>query len=219
MVLNRKLCIVTGVLLTSLLPAVAIARDFGTLGAIFPIQEPSILETIMGRLTEMEDSGEMDILKDEMQDKTRAYAVRPRPVGGIGRTEIYRSYEVDLSITVSRDLADQNGQVFARAGTKVNPLDYSSYNQRLILIDGDDEDQVRFALSVAADEPVKIILVAGEPLTLTKSHDVQFWFDQEGVFANKFLLQNVPAVITRSYPNMLVEEIPVKKSKEDASDG
>lgn len=195
-------------LLACLAPAPALARDYGMLGTVFPVEEQSILETIMTRLETMDASGEMAALKSEMQNKTRDYALRPHPVGFVTTTETYRQFEIDLSVRVERDLADQNGVVFARAGTIINPLDYSTFSERIVMIDGDDPDQVAFALSIASEEPTKIILTSGAPLALTKEHGVLFWFDQKGVFARKFQIAHVPAVITRSYPMMLVEEIP-----------
>ena len=195
-------------LLACLAPAPALARDYGMLGAVFPVEEQSILETIMTRLRTMDASGEMAALKSEMQDKTREYAMRPHPVSFVSTAETYRQFEIDLSVRVERDLADHNGVIFARAGTIINPLDYSTFSKRIVMINGDDPDQVAFALSIASEEPTKIILTSGAPLALTEEHGVLFWFDQQGVFARKFQIAHVPAVITRSYPRMLVEEIP-----------
>lgn len=185
------------------------ADDFGYYGAVFPVIEPSLLDTIFARLGEMEDNGELDAMREEMQQTTRDYVRRPRPVEGLSLTQTYRQFEIDLSITVAQDIADHNGVVFARAGTRLNPLDHSRFNQRLVVIDGNDPDQVEFALGIAALEPTKIIIVNGDPLSLTSQHQVRFWFDQGGVFVQKFKILNVPAVITRSYPNMIVEEIPL----------
>lgn len=187
----------------------AYADDFGYYGAVFPVIEPSLLDTIFARLGEMEENGELDAMREEMQQTTRDYVARPTPVTGLGLSETYRQFEIDLSITVAQDIADHNGVVFARAGTRLNPLDHSRFNQRLVVIDGDDEQQVNFALGIAASEPTKIIIVNGDPLALTGAHQVRFWFDQGGVFVQKFQILNVPAVITRSYPNMIVEEIPL----------
>lgn len=195
-------------------PFGASAADYGYFGAVFPVIEPSLLDTINARLGEMDANGELDTMRDEMQATTRSYATRPRPVAMIGHTQDYRTYEVDLSITVAQDIADHNGVVFARAGTKINPLDHSRFQQRLVFIDGDVEEQVAFALSIAETEPTKIILINGEPLSLTQAHGRRFWFDQEGIISGKFLIANVPAVVTRSYPNMIVEEIPLNKEAE-----
>ena len=48
----------------------AIAKDFGTHGPVWEIIEPSILETIKARLNEMESSGALAEMQQEMQDTT-----------------------------------------------------------------------------------------------------------------------------------------------------
>lgn len=187
------------------------AVDYGVFGALFPVEEPSVLDAIMNRLTEMEGNGELAQMKQDMQDKARARVNRPIPVAGMRPAEIYRSYNVDLSIVLDRDLADHRGVVFARAGTRVNPLDHSRFNQRLVFIDGDDPDQVAFAVGLANQEPVKLILVNGAPLELTETHQKLFYFDQGGVISERFGLTVVPSVVSRADPLMLVEEIPVSR--------
>ena len=203
-------------LVTGLLPLSANAADYGVFGAVWPVEEPSVLETIYSRLSEMEGNGELAALEEEMKATTRARIQRPHPVQGLGTTEIYRTYEVDLSMTLDRDLADHRGVVFARAGTVINPLDYSRFNKRLVFINGDDPNQVAFAVEAAASEPVKIILVNGAPLELTETHQVLFYFDQGGYLSGRFGLTVVPAVVSRMDPVMLVEEIPVPTKQAEA---
>jgi len=193
------------------------AKDFGVHGALFPIEEPSITETINARLGQMMENGEWDAMRQEMQDRTRGYVNRPRPVLGLTRVEDYAAFEVDLTIRLDRDLADHRGQVFARAGTLINPLAYSRFNQRLVVIDGDDPEQVAFAVGLGGELDVKLILVNGDPLHLMRKHGRRFWFDQDGVITKRFGLQRVPSVITRQDPVMLVEEI-VPPSPETETD-
>ena len=158
------------------IPSGSVAADYGVFGALFPVEEPSVLETIYARLHEMDGNGELLQMQKEMQEQAKARIHRPAPVLGLRRAETYRSYTVDLSITLNRDLADHRGVVFARAGTKVNPLDHSRFNKRLIFIDGDDPDQVDWAVDLAANNPSKIILTNGSPLELTEQHRVLFYF-------------------------------------------
>lgn len=185
------------------------AVDYGVFGALFPVEEPSVLDTILGRLSEMEANGELAQMQKDMKDKARSRVNRPISVAGMRTAQEYRSYNVDLSIVLDRDLADHRGVVFAQAGTRVNPLDHSRFSQRLVFIDGDDPDQVSFAVELANQEPVKLILVNGAPLELTETHQMLFYFDQGGVISERFGLTVVPSVVSRADPLMLVEEIPV----------
>lgn len=185
------------------------AKDLGTHGPLFEVVEPSLLETIKQRLSEMEAEGELDVMKKEMQDRTKAYVNRPRPVTGLGKAEIYARWEVDMSITLTEDLADHNGKVFARAGTVVNPLAYSRFNKRIVIFDGDDAAQVEFALSVGDELNTLLVLVNGDPLGLMREHGRRFYFDQDSVMVDRFGIRNVPAVAQRADPVMQVEEIVV----------
>jgi len=197
------------------LPGASLAKDYGAHGALFPVEEQSFLEVIFDRLADMESNGELAALQQDMQDTARKRIKRPLPVHGIGVAETYRMFEVDLSITLERDLSDHNGVVFVRAGTVINPLDHSRFQQRLVFIDGDDLDQVRFAVDLADSEPTKIILINGAPLDLTEQHGHLFYFDQGGTITTRLHIAAVPSVVSRGYPNMIVEEIPARPPEED----
>lgn len=69
-------------LITTLSTSVS-AKDYGTYGALFPIIEPSILDTINERLEEMQAAGELDQMQKEFEATTRAYVTRPKPVLGL----------------------------------------------------------------------------------------------------------------------------------------
>lgn len=185
-----------------------LSKDLGVHGPLFEIAEPSILDVIYARLAEKEAAGEIDQLREEMQETTRAYVERPSPVVGLLPATDYHSYTVDLSITLTEDLADHRGQVFARAGTTINPLDYSRFDKRIILFDGDRPDQVAFALSEGNELDTLLVLVNGNPLQLMRENRRRFYFDQNAVLTERFSVRNTPAVVTREYPWMRVEEIP-----------
>ena len=185
------------------------AKDFGRQGPMWEIAEPSILETIKNRLSDMERDGEIEEMKEKMQETTRAYVNRPRPVEGLTKASESRRFSVDLNITVQRDLVDHRGRVFAKAGTTVNPLDYSMFNQRIVVINGDDPAQVRFALSEGNEIDTLLVLVNGAPLELMREHQRRFYFDQDAQIVTKFELEHVPSVITRGDDVMIVEEIVV----------
>ena len=190
------------------------ARDFGTHGPVWDIEEPNLLETIQRRLGAMESSGEMAEMEREMQETTRSYVNRPRPVQGLRKVEVARTFEVDLSITVSRDLMDHQGRVFAAAGTKINPLHYSRFNQRIVLFDGDDPAQVAFALSEGNEVDTLLVLVNGAPLELMRAHARRFYFDQDAQLVTTFQIERVPSVVTRGADFMQVMEVPVSETQE-----
>lgn len=188
------------------------AKDFGTHGPVWPIEEPNLLEVIYERLNEMEQSGAIAEMQREMQDKTRAYVNRPRPVLGLTKATVGRSFEVDLSITLERDLVDHQGRVFAARGTQINPLHFSHFNKRIVILDGDDPAQVQFALSSGNELDTLLVLTNGAPLELMRAHGRRFYFDQNAQIVEAFQIERVPSVVERGSDRMRVSEIPLAES-------
>lgn len=187
------------------------ARDLGAHGPVFPIEEPSILDAIQERLSTMEDTGELEAMRQGMEDTTRSYVNRPRPVLGLRKATEDRYYSVDLSITVQRDLEDHRGVVFARAGDVINPLHYNHFSKRIVLLDGDDPGQIDWALSHGTEIDTLLVLTNGAPLDLTREYGRRFYFDQDGVISNRFEVRALPAEIIRGEDVMYVHEVPVSE--------
>ena len=200
---------IIGVILFALatpLSGVALSKDFGTYGALFPIHEQNVLELIINGFTELDKSGRLEQIRKDSESHVRSRV--ERPVGrSFPRAEVDRSFTIDLSITVDRDLADHQGRVFAPAGTRVNPLEYSRFSKRIVMIDGDDPDQVAFALRKGNELDTLIVLTSGPSLELMRKHGRRFWFDADGQMATKFGVEALPSVVTRADPLMRVDEI------------
>ena len=196
-------------LVCSLVAEGAAGKDLGQHGPVWEIGEPSILETIKARLGEMEASGELLALQEQMQETTKAYVNRPRPVLGLLPVESERVFEVDLTIEVSRDLADHTGRVFMRAGTLINPLQYSRFDKRIVFLDGDGPEQVAWAISEGNEINTLLVLVNGSPLDLMREHGRRFYFDQDGIMVERFQIARVPSEVWRADPVMMVREVPV----------
>ena len=92
-----------------------------------------------------------------------------------------------------------------QAGTSYNPLDHKSFGDPLIFIDGDDTDQVQWAIS----QDAKIILVNGSPLKLEKVHKRSFYFDQGGVLTEKLGINEVPSRVSQEDKDLVIETIPL----------
>lgn len=184
------------------------AKNFGTYGTVFPVIEPDFLEEIMARFRAIEADGGLDRMERDMQDRTREYLERPRSALDLPPAQEYRAFHFDPSITLDRDLADHNGTIFASAGTTVNPLAFSGFSKRIVVIDGDAEDQVGFSLEEGDELDTLIVIARGAPLELMRRHGRRFWFDQDGVIVARFGLEHLPSVITRADPVLLIEEIP-----------
>lgn len=196
----------------------ALAKDFGAVGQAYPIIEDDFLEMISQGFKDMEADGRMAKIREDAVEQVKARVERPHGAA-LPKAETPRTFTVDLSITLERDLADQEGRVFARAGTVVNPMMYSRFDKRIVMIDGDDPDQVAFALSEGNELDTLIVLARGAPLELMRAHGRRFWFDADQQMLTKFGIQALPSVVTRADPLMRVEEIPVGKTSNDTMKG
>lgn len=189
------------------------ARDLGNYGEVFAVTEPDFLAEIMARLKAMEADGGLAKMERDMQDRTRSYAMRPRSAGALPSAEVNRAFDIDLTIQVDRDLADHKGQVFAPAGTVVNPLAYSHFRKTILFIDGDDPEQVEWAVAQGTELDSLIVLIKGAPLELMRKHGRRFWFDQDGVMTGRFQIARLPSRVFRMDPVMRVEEVALQKGK------
>lgn len=184
------------------------AKDFGGVGQLYPIAEPDILETIRTGFIAMERDGRMERLRRLSVAQVKRTIERPRGAS-LPRATAARSFAVDLSITLERDLEDHQGRVFARAGTVINPLYYSKFDKRIVMIDGDDPAQVAFALEAGDEQDTLIVLARGAPLELMRAHGRRFWFDSDQQMLTKFNITALPSVVTRGAHSMRVSEVPV----------
>ena len=186
-------------------------KDLGTYGEIFPIEEKSLLEVIKTKLQALSASGKLKGHQQTILRKAKEQLNRPSPVRNIHKTTVPRSFDWDPSITVPYDLKDHKGNVFHRKGTKVNPLDTNPFRCPFLFVDGDDPEQVAWAIRQhQAAGPVhkpKIILVQGAPLELSKELNLPVYFDQSGVLVNKFGIGQVPAKVSQKGKALRVEEI------------
>lgn len=192
-------------------PGAAPAKDLGAYGATFEVIEPDLLLVLLAKLKAAEASGRMEALNKAFVARVKARLNRPPPVRGLTATAAPRTWLYDPSITVPRDFADQNGRVFARKGEVINPLDrLPGFNRVLIFVDGDDAEQVRFAIRRARRSPRErayIVLTSGAPIELMRSERVEMYFDQDGTLTGHFGILHVPAVVEREGRALRVSEV------------
>ena len=201
--------ILASLLCLSIIPNLAQASDLGVVGPTYEIAERDLIEVMKDRFRRLEQTGEMRKLEDRYKAKVVEAVERPRPIPGITPTQTARTYYVDPTWTLDRNVVDEKGQVLFPAGTRVNPLEYAPLTQTLLFFDQRERSQVAFArrFLVEAKARVKPILVGGEPLKLMRQWKREVFYDQGGVLSRKFLLQQVPALITQDGNRLRVDEI------------
>lgn len=187
----------------------ASAKDFGVLGTTYEIREENFLREIQAKLKDAEKTGKIAKLQNEMKKQAIARVNRPKEINGISRAEESREWIYDPSVSLDHDLRDQMGRVFYKAYTKVNPLDKISLSKALIFVDGDDQEQVQYALhqNKKRKSHVKIILVKGGVIDLMRKEKIRFYFDQNGTLVNKFKILHTPAIVEQEGKALKVREV------------
>jgi conjugal transfer pilus assembly protein TraW len=166
----------------------AIAKDCGVEGHVFKIIEEDILKVIEQRLAGVD----IHKLNAELRSKTEKYIENPPSVKGISKARETKISYFDPTYSGAEDIYDHNGLLLQPAGKVINPLEHVPLREALIFIDGDDVEQVDYALSY---KNAKIILVKGSPLKLQRTHKRWIYFDQAGVITTKLGIVEVPALV------------------------
>lgn len=183
----------------------AMARDFGQQGAVFPVIERDLLEQIHARLAALEKSGETRRLNEELKRRTAARVNRPVPVADLVRASAVRRWSFDPTITLETDIRGAKGELLHARGARVNPLDSVPLRSELLFFNGDDPDQLAWALAVSPG--AKLILTNGAPLELMKARRRRFYFDQGGKLIAHFGIRALPARVRQQGRVLEVSEI------------
>ncbi|MEJ2404151.1 MAG: type-F conjugative transfer system protein TraW [Candidatus Thiodiazotropha sp.] len=178
------------------------------IGPVYPVAEPDMVVWMKERAGSYFTPERLAALEAEKREATHRYAHTP-PGTDLPRTTKPVTRWFDPSITVPYDLRDQDGRLIHAAGTTVNPLEWRSLTQRLLFLDGNDEDQVRWAEVQIADGQwqVKPILVAGPPLELGRQWQRHVFFDQQGLLVGKLGIKQLPAIVRQEGMRLQIDEV------------
>lgn len=193
----------------ALAAASACAADLGVLGPTYGIAEPHLLDFIQQRLRDQERSGELQRLLREAQVRGIDAVKHPAPVPGLRATETARSFYIDPSFTLDRNIVDAQGRLLFPAGTRKNPLDVVSLSRQLLFFDARDSRQVARAreLMTRYEGQLKPILTGGSYLELMKAWQRPVYFDQQGTLIRRFGIRQLPALVSQDGRRLRVDEL------------
>lgn len=202
---------ISAALLITLLPIspFAVADDLGVVGPTYEIVERDALELITSKLKQMEQSGKLARYQEDYKNKVTDSIEHPKPLAGFKSTETASTHYYDPSMVTQKDIVDATGKVIFPRGTLVNPLDYIGWNTYLLFVDGRDEKQLEFSKKVVStsDRPVKVVLVAGEPLALMRKWKSTVYYDQGGKLIKRFSIAQVPAIVRQEGKRLRIDEL------------
>lgn len=126
-----------------------------------------------------------------------------------------RLRELDPTFEVSRTITAQNGQVIARAGERINPLQYMPFNQTLIVINPADPKQMEWARAqLAARRGQRVTLLATQMRTFPDMESMAKaanklgtrMFLMQPAVKEKFQIEAVPSLVYQDGLKFLIEE-------------
>jgi conjugal transfer pilus assembly protein TraW len=214
LLLKKKIQILPILILFLINPNISNAKDLGIHGEIYQITEKNILIDIKDKLSTYQENGKLEELQNNWKKQTIKRVNRPKSHIDLPRATRDNIIIHDPSITVNRDIADHNGLIFAKKGTKINPLNHKALTRTLVFINGDDSDQVEFAVNLY-DKSIKekksnlpmIILTKGNIMDLMKKYKIRLYFDQNAYLSKNFELRFLPSVISQNGDKMQINEI------------
>lgn len=161
-----------------------------TLGTTFPIAETSLLTLLQQRLKNVDLKKAEDTVKARVVQTIR----KPTPIfTDAAESQEPRTWFIDPTVTLDRDVMDHTGAVLVKKGTRYNPLEHRTLSTQLVFILGTKPKQITWALM---QPKTKIILVSGSPLTLEEQYHTAVYFDQGGHLCTKL---NIKAFPTRVF--------------------
>jgi conjugal transfer pilus assembly protein TraW len=187
------------------LPAIGFATSFGSIGAVFPVQERSLLEVIQERLQSHP--------KVSWQKYITSRINRPTSLG-LQRANAKRTYYYDPSIVLTHPILGAEGEVLYQAGTRVNGLlSLPQYAPCWLFFNADDRAQLRWAQKTAQTcQSPKLILTGGALVEASQALKRVIYFDQGGALKNQLHLQAVPAFVKREKERLLITEVKISES-------
>lgn len=172
------------------------AKELGAVGSVWKIKERNLITVMQERLAKKFNDQTEEQIREELQRRTEERSLRPAPVEGISRASETQIHYFDPSFTLTKDMADDKGVIFARKGQVFNPFELSGFTQTLIFIDGDDPEQVDWVKNFTPKTlRSKIILVNGNIRDTEENVNSRIYFDQLGELCQRFGIRRVPAII------------------------
>jgi len=178
------------------------AKVIGTVGQIYPIAECDALTEIETRAKEINWRSILD--KEKPED------FRPSNLVPLPRAQHERSFLVDMTYTLEFDVPDGRGGNLYSRGYRFNPLDYVPFNQTLVVLNGDDPEQVGWLMSSSfLSEPGSQILLTQGSFSRVGKQLGRAVFYADRRILERFNLAAVPSVISRKGRLMEVKEIEI----------
>ena len=182
------------------------ARVLGTFGVTYPIAERDALEEIQERARQVDWQKVLDRRKLESYQG-------PPDRGTLPRAKRERTFAVDLTYTMELDLPDGKGGILYPKGYTFNPLEYVVYPKSIVVINGNDPEQLQWFVTseYATRLNVTLLLTEGRHTVVAKRLKRPLFYADRKII-ERFRLKAVPSIIRQKGRFMEVSEIDVRRT-------
>ncbi len=182
----------------------ASAKEIGITGRTFPIAERDALEEIEERVRAVDWQKYFQRINPE--------EYRPNNLVVLPRTKIQRKRLVDITYTLETDIVNDKGELLYPRGYKINPADYVPFSKTLVIINGEDQDQVKWfeQSELRKRIDVSLFLSAGDSMDLARRLRRPTYYATSPLIG-RFQIQMVPSIIKAKEKMIEIEEIYVPR--------
>lgn len=183
------------------------AVDFGVKGQTYSIVETNLLDFIYEKLNQYNKEGRVKDLQKKFILKVKSSIYRPKGQK-LGKAIENKVFYFDPTLELKKDISNEKGQIIAKAGTRINPLDIIGLSKKLIFINGDIKTEIVYAKNILANNGnTKIILVQGNIYDVNSMVGTPVYFDQEQRLINRFGIKRTPSVIEQEGKLLKISEV------------
>lgn len=186
-----------------------VIHNFGVVGETYPVMEPDIVAEIRQKAARINNTALLERMK--MYQPTNLFAL-PRAAAD-------KTFQVDMTYTLDRDLVDGDGKIIYPRGYTFNPLDYISFPGGLVVIDGQDISQVKWFRSSPYFENLRAKLLLSDGIAAELIETLQrpvFYLTDD--IAARLKLSAVPSVVIQREGKLQVREFYVPMDEPETRD-
>ena len=190
------------------LAGVAGGEDLGVFGSTYPLAEPDALEEIQARAKEVDWGAFFNDKK--MKHLVESY--KPANLKPLPRAKRGRKFTVDMTATLDQEIPDGKGGTLYPRGYRFNPLEYVSLPNTLVVINGEDPEQVRWFKSSRYYRDVSVLLLLSDGAYQRVSEELKraVYYVPPKIL-ERLKISALPAVASQKGRVMEVEEIAVER--------
>ncbi|MRS03887.1 hypothetical protein EG832_11810 [bacterium] len=182
----------------------AIGKELATTGRTYPIAERDALEEVEERARSVDWQKHLKAIKPGNY--------RPENLTKLPRAHKNNKFLVDMTYMLENDIVNDKGELLYPKGYRFNPLDFVSYNKTLVVINGEDPDQVQWFQSSSLTERMDVSLYITQGSSTDLSRKIKRpVFYATNPFVGRFQLKAVPSIVKVKGREMEVEELAVKR--------